>query len=165
MEAESREDFGEKEFGNSFGGDGFVARSENYPLRKPMVYHDHNRVITLRFGEIGNQIYGKLREGAKGGGGYRVHRRCRRVSLRLHLLASRTAINIVPDKGTHTGPPIVTFDINQSGKTSGMPSSQMIMGEIKDSLSEVRGNVGTFLIVQCVIDNLPIGECGAHGRS
>ena len=40
MEAETEEYVFEKEFGDSFGVDGFVTRSENNPLRKAMVDHD-----------------------------------------------------------------------------------------------------------------------------
>ena len=34
----------EKEGGDPFGGDGFLGRAENYPLSKPMVYHNHERI-------------------------------------------------------------------------------------------------------------------------
>ena len=50
MEAESRENMGEKEFGNSGSIDVFCAGAINYPLHKAMVYHDHDRIITMRVG-------------------------------------------------------------------------------------------------------------------
>ena len=34
-------------FRGLFCGDRFVARFENYPLRKTMVYHDHDRVVSV----------------------------------------------------------------------------------------------------------------------
>ena len=38
------EDMEEKEFGYTCHIDVFVARAENYPLCKPMVYYDHDRI-------------------------------------------------------------------------------------------------------------------------
>ena len=38
------EDMEEKEFGYTCCIDIFVARAENYPLYKPMVYYDHDRI-------------------------------------------------------------------------------------------------------------------------
>ena len=42
VEAESRENIGKKELGHSFGINVFSTGAINYPLCKPMVYHDHN---------------------------------------------------------------------------------------------------------------------------
>ena len=39
-----KEDFVKKEGGDSFGGNGFLGRAKDYPLSKPMVYHDHERI-------------------------------------------------------------------------------------------------------------------------
>ena len=41
---EAEEDFVEKEGCDPFGGDGFLSRAKNYPLCKPMVYHDQERI-------------------------------------------------------------------------------------------------------------------------
>ena len=42
--SEAKEDFVEKEGGDSFGGDRFLGRAKNYPLSKSMVDHDQERV-------------------------------------------------------------------------------------------------------------------------
>ena len=42
--SETKEDFVEKEGGDSFGSEGFLGRAKNHPLSKPMVYHDQERV-------------------------------------------------------------------------------------------------------------------------
>ena len=47
MKAKSGEDVLEKDVGNVCRGGGFVARAENYPLRKTMVYHDQDRIVTM----------------------------------------------------------------------------------------------------------------------
>ena len=44
--SEMKEDFVEKEGGDSLGGDGFLGRAKNHPLSKPMVDHDQERVET-----------------------------------------------------------------------------------------------------------------------
>ena len=42
VEAESRENIGKEKLGNSFGVNVFCTGAINYPLREPMVYHDHD---------------------------------------------------------------------------------------------------------------------------
>ena len=42
METESRENIGEEKLGYPFGVNVFSAGAVNYPLSKPMVYHDHD---------------------------------------------------------------------------------------------------------------------------
>ena len=42
VEAESRENVSKEKLGYSFGIDVFCAGAINYPLREPMVYHDHD---------------------------------------------------------------------------------------------------------------------------
>ena len=69
MEAESDEDFGEKEFGNPGSVYCFVTRDVNYPLTKPMVDHDHYGIKTLRWRETGDKIHRDLLKWAGGGGG------------------------------------------------------------------------------------------------
>ena len=66
--SETKEDFVEKEGGDSFGSDGFLGRAKNHPLSKPMVYHDQERVKARGNGEICDEITGDLLEGARGDG-------------------------------------------------------------------------------------------------
>ena len=42
--SKAKEDFVEKEGGNSFGSDRFLGRAKNHPLSKPMVDHDQERI-------------------------------------------------------------------------------------------------------------------------
>ena len=63
VEAEAREDVLEKDLGDVRRGGGFVARAENYPLRKTVVYHDQNRIVAVGEGEICDKIHGDLLEG------------------------------------------------------------------------------------------------------
>ena len=54
--SEAKEDFVEKEGGDSFGGNGFLGRAKNYPLSKSMVYHDHERIESRGDREISDEI-------------------------------------------------------------------------------------------------------------
>ena len=58
VETKSRENIGEEKLGDSFGINVFGAGAINYPLCEPMVYHDHDRIIPMRVGQSGNEIYG-----------------------------------------------------------------------------------------------------------
>ena len=42
--SETKEDFVEKEGGDSLSGDRFLGRAKDHPLSKPMVYHNQKRV-------------------------------------------------------------------------------------------------------------------------
>ena len=50
VEAKSRKNVSEKELGDSGSIDFFCAGAINYLLHKAMVYHDHDRIKTLRVG-------------------------------------------------------------------------------------------------------------------
>ena len=99
MEAETEENVFEKEFGNSFGVDGFVTRSENNPLRKAMVDHDQQGIETSGGRQTSNKVNRKLlkragaglRQRGKGGDGW--------VGIDLHLLAEGAAGDEATDEG------------------------------------------------------------------
>ena len=42
--SEAKEDFVEKEGGDSLSSDGFLSGAKNHPLSKPMVDHDQERI-------------------------------------------------------------------------------------------------------------------------
>ena len=66
--SETKKDFVKKEGGDSFGGNGFLGRAKNYPLSKPMVYHNHERIEAGGHGEIRDKVAGDLLERARGDG-------------------------------------------------------------------------------------------------
>ena len=63
--SKTEEDFVEKEGGDPFSSDGFLSRAKNYPLSKPMVYHDQERIKAGGDREVGDKIAGNLLEGAR----------------------------------------------------------------------------------------------------
>ena len=77
VKAESRENMGEKELGNSGSVNVFSAGAINYPLHKAMVYHDHDRIKTMGIRQSHDKIhqYGREWEGGfhgqRGESGYR----------------------------------------------------------------------------------------------
>ena len=56
---------GEKELSDSSSINVFCARAINYPLTKPMVYHDHDRVKPMGIGQSSDEVdkYGGEGEG------------------------------------------------------------------------------------------------------
>ena len=63
VEAKLFEHMIEKNLCYSHGINGFRARSKDYPLHKPVVYYDHNRVMPVREGKISDKIDRQLLEG------------------------------------------------------------------------------------------------------
>ena len=66
--SEAEEDFVEEKGSDPFSGDGFLSGAKNYPLSKPMVYHDHERIEAGRHGDICDKIAGDLLERPGGDG-------------------------------------------------------------------------------------------------
>ena len=62
VEAKSGEDMREKELGHSCHIDVLFARAVDYPLSKHMVYHNHDSIKSIGFGESHNEVDGNGRE-------------------------------------------------------------------------------------------------------
>ena len=103
--SEAKEDFVEKEGGDSFGGNGFLGRAKNYPLSKSMVYHNHERIEGCRNGKVGDKIAGDLLERARGDGFNGRKGGYGGVRVRLVLLAEGAALDIAADERGKAGPP------------------------------------------------------------
>ena len=118
VEAETREDVLKKDLGDVRSGGGFVARAENYPLRKTVVYHDQNRIIAVGEGKVRDEIHRYLLEGA---GAFRRDRGkwgVGRVGIDLIGLARGTAGDEFADEGGHAGPPVVFLEQGDSAEVS-----------------------------------------------
>ena len=81
MKSEAKEYIFEKEIGYPFGIKGFVARDENYPLRKTMVDHDHQRIVAMRGWEVGDQVDRQLLKWVGADRGDRGERRDSQVGI------------------------------------------------------------------------------------
>ena len=96
-----------KQLGNSHSINGFMARCKNYPLRKAMVNHDHDRIKSRGRREISNEVNGELLKGERDGRLDWEQRGNNRVCVSLVLLTDRTAGNAVLYEGGETWPPEV----------------------------------------------------------
>ena len=156
----------EKEGGDSFGSDGFLSRAKNYPLRKPMVYHDHERIKARGYRKIRDEITGDLLkrvrgdglDGREGGyGGVRVN---------LVLLAEGTAFDIAADEGGESGPPELGGDQLASFQEAGMSGRLVIMASFKNGTAKgvICGDVDTAFIGEDASFNLPVSQPGTEGE-
>ena len=98
MKAEMEEYMFEKEFGDSFGIDGRVTRSENDPFRKAVVNHDQQRIKTIRERQTGDKVNRELLKRAGAGGWQRGKGRDGWVGIYLHLLAESAASDEATDE-------------------------------------------------------------------
>ena len=62
METEAFKDMGKKKLGDASSIDVFGAGSKDYPLCKAVVDHDHQGIMASGWGEIGDEVNGKLLE-------------------------------------------------------------------------------------------------------
>ena len=60
METEVFKDMGKKKLGGAGSIDVFGAGSEDYPLCKAVVNHNHQGIMAGGWGEIGDEVNGKL---------------------------------------------------------------------------------------------------------
>ena len=103
--SEAKEDFVEKEGGDSLGGNRFLGRAKNYPLSKPMVYHDHERIEAGGDREVCDKVAGDLLEGTGSDGFDGRQGGYSGVHVNLVLLTEGTALDVVADEGGKAGPP------------------------------------------------------------
>ena len=110
MKTESRKDVVEKDVSNVSGRGSFVARAENYPLRKTMVYHNQNRIEAVGQWEIGDEVHRDLLEGMGAIGGDRSEWGYGGVCVDLIGLTHSTTSNEAANEGGYTGPPVVLLE-------------------------------------------------------
>ena len=103
--SKAKEDFVEKERGDSLGSDRFLGRAKNHPLSKPMVDHDQERVKARGEGKICDKIARDLLEGAEGDGFDGGEGGDGRVCVNFVLLAKGAALNVAADEGGKSRPP------------------------------------------------------------
>ena len=84
------------------------------------------------------------------------------MGISLHLLAKSAAINIFPNKGAHSRPPVIFLHKVFRIITARVASGGVIMVKAQDPRTKVRRNIGTVLVEQYTIFYLPIGKGRAH---
>ena len=124
VETELRKNIGEEELGRSFGINVFCAGAVNYPLCKAMVYHDHDRIISVGIGESRDEIYryrGEWKgafDSQRGESGYRG------VCVHLGHLAVSISQDELAEEGRHSWSPIVPLQLVKSLEEPFMPSGR-----------------------------------------
>ena len=95
IEAKAKVYFVEKEWGYAFGSVVLLHGTENYPLSKPMVYHDQEGMKASGRGEVGDKVTRDLLEGHRGTNGCEWGNSG--VCVGLVLLAGCTAFHVFVD--------------------------------------------------------------------
>ena len=165
IQPEAKEDFVEKECGDSFSSDCFLSGVENDPLRKAMVDHDQQRVKARRKRKVGDQITGDLLEGVRCVGHDQGERRDSGVGVCLVLLACGTAFDIFAHKLCKARPPKLHGDELASLEISGVTGGFVIMTAGEDGVTKGVGrrNVDVALVHEDVVIVLPVRETRPEG--
>ena len=148
VQAKAEENFVEEKGSDPFGGDGFLSRAENYPLSKPMVDHDQERVKACRDRKICDQVTRDLLEGARSGGFDRGKWRDGGVSIGFVLLAFSTDLDIAVDKEGQARPPEFGGDELAGLEEAGMAGGFMIMAPLKNGTTKgvISGDINMALV-------------------
>ena len=161
-----RDDFVEKEGSDPLSGNRFLGRAKNYPLSKPMVYHDHERIEARGDREIRDKIAGDLLEGAGSDGFDGRERGHGGVRVNLVLLAEGTALDVAADEGGEARPPEFGGDQLSGFQEAGVSGGFMIVASRKDGAAEgvVSRDIDTAFIGEDAGFNLPVGQPGTEGE-
>ena len=156
----------EKEGSDPLGGNRFLGRAKNYPLSKPMVYHDHERIEARGDREIRDKIAGDLLEGVGSDGFDGRERGYGGVRVNLVLLAEGTALDVAVDEGSKAGPPEFGGDQLSGFQEAGMSGGFVIMASFQDGATKgvIRGDIDTAFIGEDAGFNLPVGQPGTEGE-
>ena len=131
MKTEAFEYEVKKQLGNSCCVNSLLARCKNYPLRKAMVDHDHDRIKSRRGREVGDEVNRELFKGERDRGLDREQRRYGGVSIGLVLLANGTTSNEVFHKGGEAWPPEIPFQNRLGAKDTHMTRQRRGMDRVE----------------------------------
>ena len=156
METELWEDVLKKDLGEVHSGGGFVARAENYPLRKTMVYHDQNRIIAVGKGQISDEIHRDLWEGAgafrrdrgQGGVGW--------VDVNFIGLAGSAASDEFADEGGHSWPPIILLEKGDGVEVATVSSHERLVEVLHEGVVSRFGDIKACLVVEGALVEVPV---------
>ena len=133
-----------------------------------MVGHDHNRIVTVGGGEVGDEVHGRTGEGFRSGIKHERHEwRSGGVSVDFHLLASATAVDVSRDECKHAWPPVVAFDELEGFEATRMASGFRVMVASGNGTAEVF----VWRDITAVLEEdeasgwigTPVGQRRAHG--
>ena len=158
METEAFKDMGKEKLGNAGSIDVFGAGSEDYPLHKAVVNHDHQGIMAGRQGEISDGVNGELPEWeGRGRGDGRQGRTCG-MMVYLVLLACGAARDKGIDKGGQTRPPEVTFDDGPGAETPCMSGGGGFVQGVNKGAAGRRWYIHLSLKVEVAVLKGPVSE-------
>ena len=115
-----------------------------------VIYDNQNGVIAIGFGEVGNEVHIDVRErGSLAIGGDRHEWWCRRMMIDLHLLTDGTAVDVISNEFSHTGPVVFSSDVKECVVDAGMGIDWIVVVELKNKSFQfvTAGNIDAFLEV------------------
>jgi hypothetical protein len=115
-----------------------------------MVDHDQNGIKTSGGREIGDKIHREMSEWGNSGGINGDKRRGRRVSVSLHLLTKGATFNVLTDIGTHSWPPVISFNEYFSFETASVTCGEVVMAFLEYSKAGRRNDISTILVIKDV---------------
>jgi hypothetical protein len=160
MEAEASKDVVEKELCHPCSINVFVRGRDNYPLHKPMVYYNHDRVKSKGRRVICDQVHGNLLEGERGHGGQGCQGGCGGVGVHLVCLADGTASDEAANKHIKIRPPKVPSHKILGAEDAAMAPSGRLMEDGNDIPSGTLRNKEASLEIQFPILEKPVLSVG-----
>ena len=133
-----------------------VARGENYPLRKSMVYHDQNRIIAVGGGKVRDKIHGYLLEGAGALRRDRGEWGMGWMGVDFVGLTRGTARDKSADECGHARPPVVLLEQGKGAEVSAVGTSKGFVDIFDQGVAGGLGDVETTLIVEGALVEIPV---------
>ena len=167
MKTEAFEYEVKKQLGDSCCINGLLARCKNYPLRKAMVDHNHDRVKPRGRREVGDEVDRELFKGESDGGFDQEERGHNGVRIGFVLLADGTASDKVFDKGGEARPPEIPFQNCLGTKDTHMTSQRGGMDGVEQGRVSRRGYEHPIAEIKMSVIERPVGKRGTseQGRA
>ena len=167
MKTEAFEYEVKKQLGDSYHVNSLLARCKNYPLRKAMVDHDHDRIKPRGRREVSDEVNGELLKWESDSGCDREERGYNGVRIGLVLLADGTTSDEVLHKGRETWPPEIPFQKCFGAKDTHVTRQRGGMDGVELGRASRRGYKHTIMEIKMSVIERPVRERGTseQGRA
>ena len=149
-----------KQLGDSCCVNSLLARCKNYPLRKAMVDHDHDRIKSRGRREVGDEVNGELLKGESDSGFDREERGYNGVRIGFVLLTGGAASDKVFYKGGEARPPEISFQNCFGVKDTHMTRQRRGMDRVEQGRASGRGYKHSITEVKMPVIERPVRERG-----
>ena len=162
MKTELGEDVLEEDFSDVHHRGSFVARVENYPLQKTMVYHDQNRIVAVGDGKVSNEVHGNLLERVGAFGGNRGKQGVGWMDVDLVGLTHGASGDESPDEGSHAGPPVVSLEQGDGVEVTAVSSSEGLVDVSNEGVAGGFEDIEAQLVVEGTLVKVPVPWLGVR---